>query len=54
MGKPENIEPAYAGVKVAEIDARLADLEAEKKSLTEKRKLYASAVPKRTAAKTED
>jgi hypothetical protein len=44
----ENVEPAYAAHKVAEIDARLKDVEATKKALTEKRKLYAPHLPKKS------
>lgn len=45
--KLENIEPAYAQVKTAEIDARLSAIDEEKKQLTEKRKLYAPHLPKK-------
>ena len=49
--KLENVEPAYAVHQVDSIDARLQALEAEKASLTDKRKLYAPHVPKKPAAK---
>lgn len=51
--KLTNVEPAYAGVKVAEIDARLEALDAEKVSLNERRKLYAPHVPKKSTAKND-
>lgn len=51
MKKLENVEPAYALHKVNEIDARLAALEDEKKTLTERRKLYAPHLPKKTPEK---
>lgn len=49
--KLENVEPAYASVKVAGIDQRLADIEVEKKELAEQRKLYAPHLPKKSTAK---
>lgn len=44
----ESMEPAYALHKVTEIDARLKAIDVEKKALTEKRKLYAPHLPKKS------
>jgi hypothetical protein len=49
MKKLENVEPAYAQHKVNEIDARLSAIDDEKKALTEKRRLYAPHLPKKSS-----
>ena len=49
MKKLENVEPAYAVHKVNEIDARIAAIDEEKKALTEKRKMYAPHLPKKSS-----
>lgn len=44
----ESMDAAYAVIKVRQIDERLSEIDAEKKSLTEKRKLYAPHLPKKS------
>lgn len=46
---PDTVDSALGHLRVREFDARLADLEAEKKRITEQRKLYEPAA-KRYAA----
>jgi hypothetical protein len=47
--KLNDVEPAYADLKVAQIDAELASNKARDAELTEKRKLYAPHITKRTS-----
>lgn len=49
MGTYQNVDPAYALHKVSEIDARLAAISAESKTLREKRKQLAPFLPENDA-----
>ncbi len=49
--KLASMDEAYANVRVARIDSRLEEIKAEAAELTEKRKLYAPHMTKRTAKK---
>ena len=51
MTAPQKIEAAYADSKVAQIDERLSALKQETADLTERRKVYAPHVTKRSAKK---
>lgn len=51
-----SMDENYAVLKVTDIDDRLNAIDEEKKALTEKRKLYAAHLPRKstTAAKSDD
>lgn len=48
LGTAENVDPAYAKVKVAAIDARLQSLDEETKRLKAQRTAWVKHLPKTT------
>lgn len=48
MGSYQNVEPAYAAHKVAQIDAEIAASKDRTKVLTEQRKQLAAFLPKKS------
>lgn len=52
LSTAENVDPAYATVKVAAIDARLAAIDEETDRLKKQRAAFAKHLPKKTSSST--